>query len=194
MCFGEARVVGTDRAAPLADVAARAESAAELVVDDSWTPPDNTYPNGTHVCELEVDPDTGAVEILRYTVVDDFGVVLNPLLLAGQVHGGVAQGVGQALLERTLYEPGTGLQTLLAPAELSQSQIQRVLEGLLVPGVDAADLYFQYRRREHWSLEDSLVRDAGFGLEQGVGVRVISGEKTGFAYSEELALPALTTS
>ncbi|MGH8452980.1 MAG: PmbA/TldA family metallopeptidase, partial [Nevskiales bacterium] len=83
-------------------------------------------------------------------------------------------------------------QTLLAPAALSQNQIQRVLEGLLVPGVDAADLYFQYRRREHWSLEDSLVRDAGFGIEQGVGVRVVSGEKTGFAYSEELALPALT--
>ncbi|MGH8458601.1 MAG: metalloprotease TldD, partial [Nevskiales bacterium] len=83
-------------------------------------------------------------------------------------------------------------QTLLAPTALSQDQIQRVLEGLLVPGVDAADLYFQYRRREHWSLEDSLVRDAGFGIEQGVGVRVVSGEKTGFAYSEELALPALT--
>jgi TldD protein len=82
-------------------------------------------------------------------------------------------------------------QTLLAPAELSPPQIQRVLETLLVPGVDAADLYFQYRRREHWSLEDSMVRDAGFGLEQGVGVRVISGEKTGFAYTEELALPAL---
>lgn len=83
-------------------------------------------------------------------------------------------------------------QTLLAPADLSHGQIQRVLESLLVPGVDAADLYFQYRRREHWSLEDSLVRDAGYALEQGVGVRVISGEKTGFAYSEELALPALT--
>ncbi len=82
-------------------------------------------------------------------------------------------------------------QTLLAPADLTRSQIQRVLEGLLVPSVDAADLYFQYRRREHWSLEDSLVRDAGYALEQGVGVRVISGEKTGFAYSEELALPAL---
>ena len=83
-------------------------------------------------------------------------------------------------------------QILLEPAELSSGQIQRVMEKLLVPGVDAADLYFQHRRREHWSLEDSLVRDAGFGIEQGVGVRVISGEKTGFAYSEELALPALT--
>jgi carbon-monoxide dehydrogenase large subunit len=55
-----------------------------------------TYPNGTHVCEVEIDPETGNVEIVRYTIVDDFGVTVNPVLLLGQVHGGVMQGIGSA--------------------------------------------------------------------------------------------------
>src|SRR3546814_14639399 len=63
-----------------------------------------TYPNGCHLCELEADPDTGHVKLLRYVVVDDFGVVVNPLLAGGQVHGGTVQGIGQALLERTVYD------------------------------------------------------------------------------------------
>jgi len=63
-----------------------------------------TYPNGCHLCELEIDPDTGVVKLLRYVVVDDFGLVVNPLLVAGQVHGGAAQGIGQALLEHTVYD------------------------------------------------------------------------------------------
>jgi aerobic carbon-monoxide dehydrogenase large subunit len=63
-----------------------------------------TFPNGSHVCEVEVDPDTGEVEILRYTVVDDFGNMLNPMIVEGQVHGGIAQGAGQALMERTVYD------------------------------------------------------------------------------------------
>src|SRR5690606_3665351 len=62
-----------------------------------------TYPNGTHVCEVEIDPETGRTEVVRYTVVDDFGVTVNPMLLAGQVHGGVAQGIGQALIEDAIY-------------------------------------------------------------------------------------------
>ena len=66
------------------------------------------FPNGCHVCEVEIDPDTGLIEIVRYLVVDDFGIVINPLLLAGQVHGGIAQGVGQAMLERTVYDPESG--------------------------------------------------------------------------------------
>jgi carbon-monoxide dehydrogenase large subunit len=61
-----------------------------------------------HVCEVEIDPDTGIVKIERYLVVDDFGVVINPLLLAGQVNGGIAQGVGQAMLERTAYDRDSG--------------------------------------------------------------------------------------
>jgi carbon-monoxide dehydrogenase large subunit len=67
-----------------------------------------TFPNGTHIAEVEVDPDTGATAILRYVVVDDFGATLNPLLLAGQVHGGSVQGIGQALMEDTVYDASSG--------------------------------------------------------------------------------------
>jgi carbon-monoxide dehydrogenase large subunit len=70
---------------------------------DEFVPPQATYPNGTHVCEVEIDPDTGVAAVVRYGICDDFGMTLNPVLLAGQVHGGVAQGIGQALLERTVY-------------------------------------------------------------------------------------------
>src|SRR3546814_18563514 len=63
-----------------------------------------TYPNGCHLCELEVDPDTGRVKLLRYVVVDDFGVVVNPMLVGGQVPGGTVQGIGQAMLEHTIYD------------------------------------------------------------------------------------------
>ncbi len=66
---------------------------------DAWT-----FPNGCHVAELEIDPDTGVTRIVRYTAVDDFGVVLNPMLVAGQVHGGVVQGIGQALYEHAVYD------------------------------------------------------------------------------------------
>jgi carbon-monoxide dehydrogenase large subunit len=67
-------------------------------------PPDATYPNGTHIAEVEIDPDTGVTEIVRYTICDDFGIAVNPLLLAGQVHGGIVQGVGQALFERVVFD------------------------------------------------------------------------------------------
>ncbi len=66
------------------------------------------FPNGAHVCELEIDPETGVVEIVGYNVIDDVGTVLNPLLVYGQVMGGVAQGVGQALMESIVFEPGSG--------------------------------------------------------------------------------------
>jgi carbon-monoxide dehydrogenase large subunit len=66
---------------------------------DAWT-----FPNGCHIAEVEVDPDTGVTKVDRYTVVDDFGKVLNPMLVAGQVHGGVAQGIGQALYEQVVYD------------------------------------------------------------------------------------------
>jgi carbon-monoxide dehydrogenase large subunit len=68
----------------------------------------NTYPNGCHICELEIDQGTGDVEIVRYTIVDDFGKVINPLTLAGQVHGGTVQGIGQALYENCVYDKATG--------------------------------------------------------------------------------------
>ena len=70
--------------------------------------PAPNYPNGCQVVELEIDPDTGAVEIIRYSVVDDVGVELNPLLIKGQLHGGIAQGIGQMLMEGIRYEPTTG--------------------------------------------------------------------------------------
>ena len=64
----------------------------------------STFPNGCHVAEVEVDPETGGVEIVRYTIVNDFGVVVNPLLVDGQVHGGIVQGIGQALMEQVVYD------------------------------------------------------------------------------------------
>jgi carbon-monoxide dehydrogenase large subunit len=102
---GKVRIAGTDRAISYAEIAALpAATEAKLTATDSFTPPHATYPNGTHACEVEIDPDTGETAIVRYTVVDDFGFTLNPLLLAGQVHGGIAQGVGQALMEKTVFD------------------------------------------------------------------------------------------
>ncbi len=104
---GSVRIAGTDRALSFAELAGRA-SADRLVAQDAFVPPEATYPNGTHVAEIEIDPETGVVEIVSYVVVDDFGVTLNPLMLAGQVHGGAVQGIGQALMERTVYDPQSG--------------------------------------------------------------------------------------
>jgi aerobic carbon-monoxide dehydrogenase large subunit len=109
-------VTGTDRRLAIEDVAraafdpARQAPGVEPGFDESghFTPPQPTFPNGCHVCEVDIAPDTGQIEIVRYLVVDDFGTVINPLLLAGQVQGGVAQGVGQAMLERTVFDPETG--------------------------------------------------------------------------------------
>ncbi|MDX9767849.1 MAG: metalloprotease TldD [Ectothiorhodospiraceae bacterium] len=80
---------------------------------------------------------------------------------------------------------------LLAPAGLAESDLDRVLGGLLGGAIDSGDLYFQLSRHESWSLEDGIVKDGGFNIEQGVGVRAISGEKTGFAYSDDILLPSL---
>jgi carbon-monoxide dehydrogenase large subunit len=109
-------VAGTDRAKSFEEVAAAAQDQgalpegvqAGLAVAGQHKAEAQTFPNGAHVCEIEIDPDTGDWEIQRYTVVDDFGTVVNPLMLAGQVHGGVAQGLGQALLEETVYDSETG--------------------------------------------------------------------------------------
>jgi carbon-monoxide dehydrogenase large subunit len=102
---GRVRIVGTDRSLSLAEIAALPSATPErLRGAGSYTPDMATYPNGTHICEVEIDPETGTAQILRYTVVDDFGFTLNPLLLEGQVHGGIAQGVGQALMEKAVYD------------------------------------------------------------------------------------------
>ena len=102
------RIAGTDRAVSFATLAQRPQAQSRLTVADTVGPPQPTYPNGTHLAEVEIDPDTGETKILNYVVVDDFGVTLNPLLLAGQVHGGTVQGIGQALLEHALYDADTG--------------------------------------------------------------------------------------
>jgi len=73
-----------------------------------YDPKNFTYPSGTHVCELEVDPETGEIELLAYNVVDDFGRVINPMIVEGQVHGGLAQGIGQALYEQCIYDRDSG--------------------------------------------------------------------------------------
>ena len=109
---GSVRVAGTDRTISYAELAALPAATEEKRTStESFVPPQATYPNGTHICEVEIDPDTGVTRIVRYTVVDDFGFTLNPLLLEGQVHGGIAQGVGQALMEDTVYDDGGQLLT-----------------------------------------------------------------------------------
>src|SRR5262249_24985595 len=73
-----------------------------------WTREWMTFPNGTHVAEVEIDPETGAVALVRYGAVDDYGVLVNPMIAAGQAHGAIAHGVGQGLLEQALYDPVCG--------------------------------------------------------------------------------------
>jgi carbon-monoxide dehydrogenase large subunit len=116
---GTFRVAGTDRAVALQDVARSSFSLRAvppgselgLAAQAAIAPADATFPNSTHVCEVEVDPDTGTLDILGYVVVDDVGTVINPLLVAGQIHGGIAQGVGQALLEAIRYDGEGQMQT-----------------------------------------------------------------------------------
>src|SRR5581483_71553 len=106
---GKVRIAGTDRVISFADLAKRPEATPDkLTAENAWTPGDPTYPNGTHIAEVEIDPGTGATTIVSYVVVDDFGATLTPLLLAGQVHGGAVQGIGQALTENTVYDEGSG--------------------------------------------------------------------------------------
>lgn len=100
---GEARIVGTDRSISFAELAQAAKKPEDVEGFGDFTQPEPTYPNGTHICEVEIDPETGNTQIVNYTIVDDFGVTVNPILLAGQVHGGVVQGIGQALVEDTVY-------------------------------------------------------------------------------------------
>jgi carbon-monoxide dehydrogenase large subunit len=113
---GNFAVAGTDRRITITDVAKASFQAARLPKEleggmyetGTFSPEDNTYPNGCHVCEVEIDPDTGALEIVRYVVIDDVGTVVNPLGLKGQIHGGVAQGLGQALMEQVVYDRESG--------------------------------------------------------------------------------------
>jgi carbon-monoxide dehydrogenase large subunit len=98
---GEFRIAGTDRRIGIFELGG-------IEASHTRTPEHYTYPNGCHICEVEVDPDTGSAEIVRYTVLDDFGRAMNPKLLEGQVQGGTVQGIGQALLEHAVYDAESG--------------------------------------------------------------------------------------
>jgi carbon-monoxide dehydrogenase large subunit len=100
---GSLTVVGTDKRIGLFEIAKK-ESGGRLSVDSEGAVDGPTWPNGTHICEVEVDPQTGVSRVVRYTTVDDVGVAINPMLVTGQVHGGVAQGIGQALYEGVAYD------------------------------------------------------------------------------------------
>jgi len=116
---GTFRVAGTDRAIDIMSLAAELRGhktfpedvPASLDTNVNHKTAPISFPNGCHVCEVEINPETGAVEIVRYTVVDDFGVVVNPMIVEGQVHGGIAQGIGQVLLENTIYDADGQLLT-----------------------------------------------------------------------------------
>jgi carbon-monoxide dehydrogenase large subunit len=113
---GRFTVAGTDRSLDLRAVAKAAFAPDRLPAgvepgffeNGTFSPEAITYPNGCHVCEVEIDPETGATAIVGYTVVDDVGTVVNPLTLKGQIHGGVVQGAGQALMEQVVYDPASG--------------------------------------------------------------------------------------
>ncbi|HEV7410367.1 MAG TPA: xanthine dehydrogenase family protein molybdopterin-binding subunit [Bradyrhizobium sp.] len=108
---GRFTIAGTDRSIDIMELARRMREGkmpegvpSSLDVDHTTREVPSTFPNGCHVAEVEIDPDTGVVQIVRYTGVNDFGTIVNPMLVAGQLHGGVAQGIGQALMELVSYD------------------------------------------------------------------------------------------
>lgn len=116
---GRFNVVGTDRSIDIMDIAARLHAGAEVTpdlpqsldVDHVFKAAPSAYPNGCHIAEVEIDPQTGQVEVARYVMVNDFGTVVNPMIVEGQLHGGVVQGIGQALFERTVFDDSGQLMT-----------------------------------------------------------------------------------
>jgi carbon-monoxide dehydrogenase large subunit len=100
------RVAGTNRTVTLQEIATKA--AGTLDTYHQWTRQAMTYPNGTHVAEVEIDRETGTVTLERLTAVDDYGIIVNPMIAAGQAHGAIAQGAGQALLEHAVYDADSG--------------------------------------------------------------------------------------
>jgi carbon-monoxide dehydrogenase large subunit len=113
---GEFVITGTDRSMSFTDASIAAFNMENLPDGmepglselATYTLDAGNFPNGCHVCEVEIDPETGVVEFMQYKIVDDCGVELNPLLVKGQVHGGIAQGAGQALMENIVYDSETG--------------------------------------------------------------------------------------
>jgi len=129
---GKVRIAGTDRAVTFAELA-QSDKSDQLKGEDAWAA-QPTYPNGTHLVEVEIDPETGQTDIVKYVVVDDFGVTINPLLLEGQVVGGAVQGIGQALMEQTVYDKQSG-QLLTAT----------LMDYALPRADDSPDFHFETR-------------------------------------------------
>ncbi|HEX7968065.1 MAG TPA: molybdopterin cofactor-binding domain-containing protein, partial [Stellaceae bacterium] len=105
---GVFRITGTDRYVSLFAVAEKAAALGEALDSKARTEVPQSFPNGCHICEVEIDPDTGILTIAAYTAVDDCGNALDPVLVEGQIQGGVAQGIGQALAEHAVYDPASG--------------------------------------------------------------------------------------
>jgi carbon-monoxide dehydrogenase large subunit len=108
---GRFTIAGTDRSIDIMELSKRVregkmpeDAPTSLDVDHTGSDVASTFPNGCHVAEVEIDPDTGVVRIVRYSAVNDFGTIVNPMIVAGQLHGGVAQGIGQALMEKVSYD------------------------------------------------------------------------------------------
>lgn len=109
---GNFSVVGTDKSVSIFDLAEKAKSLGDLPEgvpnsldsEEDFDSPEQTYPNGCHICEVEIEPETGVIDVLNYIAVDDCGTVINPMIVHGQVHGGVAQGLGQVLGEHAIYD------------------------------------------------------------------------------------------
>ena len=109
---GNLTVAGTDKSVSLIELSSELKTnftkpdgipdTLDVKLDHGGVP--SAFPNGCHICEVEIDPDTGAVKIDRYNMVNDFGVLVNPLLVEGQCHGGVAQGIGQAIMEDVVFD------------------------------------------------------------------------------------------
>ncbi|MEM7016050.1 MAG: xanthine dehydrogenase family protein molybdopterin-binding subunit [Pseudomonadota bacterium] len=114
---GEFKMAGTDQSLAFSEVAFASYVPANYPIEEVepgldetafYDPKNFTFPAGAYVCEVEVDPDTGVTEIVKFTAVDDFGRIINPMIVQGQVHGGIAQGIGQALLEGCIYDEDSG--------------------------------------------------------------------------------------
>jgi carbon-monoxide dehydrogenase large subunit len=132
---GLVRVTGSNRVMSLAEVTRLPQASPDLLAaSDAFEPAAPTFPNGTHLAEVEIDPATGDTRIIAYVVVDDFGMTLNPLLLRGQIEGGAVQGIGQALMENTVYDADSG-QLLTASFQ----------DYALPRAADAPDFVFETR-------------------------------------------------
>lgn len=122
---GRFAIAGTDRSISLAQVAQAAAKDGDLTETGEFTPTAVTFPNGTHICEVEIDPETGVTEIVRYSAVEELGRVLNPMIVAGQIHGGIVQGIGQALGEVIVHDKDSGQ---MLTASFMDYQMPRAVE------------------------------------------------------------------